>query len=60
MIPKTKSKGKSAMGHLRVYMGVPVKYGDVKRSQFDDALVTRPPSMYTTLAELSKNLGWHD
>lgn len=58
MVPKTKSKGKSAMSHLRVYMGVPERYASVKTSQFDHARARRPIPQYTTIAEISKNIGW--
>ena len=58
MVPKTKSKGKSAMGRLRVYMGVPSKYAEVKTSKFDDALARRPIPQYVTIAEIAKNIGW--
>jgi large subunit ribosomal protein L13 len=58
MVPKTKTRGKEAMGRLRVYMGVPEKYTGVKTSKFDDALARRPIPQYTTIAEISKNIGW--
>jgi large subunit ribosomal protein L13 len=58
MVPKTKAKGVGAMSRLRVYMGVPAKYADVKASKFDDALATRPLPSYTTVAEIAKNIGW--
>jgi len=58
MVPKTKSKGVSAMKRLRVYMGVPEKYAGVKTSKFEDALATRPLPSYTTIAEIAKNIGW--
>jgi large subunit ribosomal protein L13 len=59
MVPKTKTKGKIAMNHLRVYMGVPEKYAGVKTSKYDDALATRPLPSYTTIAEIAKNIGWN-
>lgn len=58
MVPKTKAKGKSAMSRLRVYIGVPQKYAGVKMSKFDDAMARRPIPQYTTIAEISKNIGW--
>lgn len=58
MVPKTKTKGRSAMSRLRVYIGVPEKYAGVKTSRFDDALARRPIPQYTTIAEISKNIGW--
>ncbi len=58
MVPKTKSRGDEAMHRLRVYMGVPEKYAGVKASRLEDAVPLRPLSLYTTVAELSKNIGW--
>jgi large subunit ribosomal protein L13 len=58
MVPKTKAKGRSAMGRLRIYMGVPEKYAGVKATKFEDALATRPLPSYTTIAEIAKNIGW--
>lgn len=58
MVPKTKTKGRSAMSRLRVYMGVPEKYAGAKMSKFDDALARRPIPQYVTIAEIAKNIGW--
>jgi large subunit ribosomal protein L13 len=58
MVPKTKTKGRSAMSRLRVYIGVPEKYAGVKTSKFEDAMARRPIPQYTTIAEISKNIGW--
>ena len=59
MVPKTKAKGILGMKRLRIYIGVPEKYSGVKMVKFDQALATRPLPMYTTLAELSHNIGWN-
>lgn len=58
MVPKTKTKGDLAMKRLRIYMGVPERYAGVKTSQFEDAKARRPIPQYTTIAEISKNIGW--
>ncbi len=58
MVPKTKAKGNLGLKRLRVYMGVPQKYSGVTMTKFDDAMATRPLPMYTTLLELSRNIGW--
>jgi large subunit ribosomal protein L13 len=60
MVPKTKPSGKTAMGRLRVYMGVPEKYAGIKTSKFDDAMARRPIPQYVTIAQISKNIGWND
>jgi large subunit ribosomal protein L13 len=59
MVPKTKTKGKMAMGRLRVYMGVPDAYTGLSTSQFDDALAPKPLPLYVTLGEIAKNIGWN-
>ena len=58
MVPKEKPKGALALKRLRVYIGVPQKYSGVSLSKLDDAIATRPLPMYTTIAELSRNIGW--
>jgi large subunit ribosomal protein L13 len=59
MVPKTKTKGKMAMGRLRVYMGVPDAYNGLSTSKFDDALASKPLPLYVTLGEIAKNIGWN-
>ena len=59
MVPKTKSKGVTAMKRLRVHMGVPEKYASVKLNRYDDAVPPRPLPLYTTLADVSKSIGWN-
>ncbi len=58
MVPKTKAKGVTGLKRLRVYIGVPQKYSGVALAKFDDAMATRPLPMYTTIEELSRNIGW--
>ena len=59
MVPKEKAKGTMGLKRLRVYMGVPEKYSGVTMSKLDAAMATRPLPMYTTIAELSHNIGWN-
>ncbi len=59
MVPKTKSKGTMGLKRLRVYMGVPQKYSGVTLTRFEDAIATRPLPVYTTIEELSHNIGWN-
>ncbi len=59
MVPKTKAKGTMGMKRLRVYIGVPQKYSGVTLEKFDQAMATRPLPMYTTILELSRNIGWN-
>ncbi len=58
MVPKTKTKGTEGLKRLRVYMGVPERYSSVQLSKVDSAMATKPLPMYTTIAELSRNIGW--
>lgn len=58
MVPKTKPKGTAGLKRLRVYMGVPQRYTGVKLTKFDDTMATRPLPMYTTVEEISRNIGW--
>ncbi|HUI01669.1 MAG TPA: 50S ribosomal protein L13 [Nitrososphaerales archaeon] len=59
MVPKEKTKGVEGLKRLRVYMGVPSKYSGVTMSRFDEAMATRPLPTYTTLQDLSRNIGWN-
>jgi len=59
MVPKTKPKGTLGLKRLRVYIGVPEKYSGVTLVKFDNAMATRPLPMYTTILELSHNIGWN-
>ncbi|HVB95315.1 MAG TPA: 50S ribosomal protein L13 [Nitrososphaerales archaeon] len=59
MVPKTKPKGTLGLKRLRVYIGVPEKYSGVTLAKFDNAMATRPLPMYTTILELSHNIGWN-
>lgn len=58
MVPKEKPKGALALKRLRIYIGVPQKYSGVSLAKLDQAMATRPLPMYTTIAELSRNIGW--
>jgi large subunit ribosomal protein L13 len=58
MVPRKKPKGASAMRRLRVYVGVPTELGTKKLTKFEDTAATRPSSVYVTMQELSKSLGW--
>jgi large subunit ribosomal protein L13 len=59
MVPKTKPKGTLGLKRLRVYIGVPEKYSKVTLAKYDNAMATRPLPMYTTILELSHNIGWN-
>jgi large subunit ribosomal protein L13 len=57
MLPHLKTRGKVALEHLEVYMGVPDAYASAPRQSIDNAKARpalRPP---TTLEEISRLLG---
>ena len=60
MLPMKKTKGRNAYRRLRTYIGVPEEYENTEKIRFDNADVSRLKSRYITLAELSRELGWHD
>jgi len=59
MVPKTKAKGIIGLKRVRFYIGVPEKYSGYALTKVDDALATRPLPTYTTIAEISKTIGWN-
>jgi len=59
MVPHQEIKGRAAMKRLRVYIGLPEAFASQKLSRFQDAEAVRPIPVYTSLAELSRSLGWH-
>lgn len=59
MVPHQENKGRAAMKRLRVYIGVPDSIASQKLARFEDASAPRPLPVYTTLGEISRNLGWH-
>lgn len=60
MVPRTKPSGLAAMKRLRVYIGTPPDIKPVKMTEFKDTAAPRPVPVYVTMAELSRNLGWHE
>ena len=58
MVPRKKTKGVLAMKRLRVYVGVPENLASAKLTSFKEAVASRPPSLYMTLGELGRNIGW--
>lgn len=58
MIPRTKSKGVSAMKRLRVYEEVPKGMEKVAFTSFDEAKATKPLAYYVPLGEVAERIGW--
>tara|TARA_B100000446_G_C10419561_1_gene294102 strand:+ start:240 stop:674 length:435 start_codon:yes stop_codon:yes gene_type:complete len=60
MVPKKKAKGVGAMKRLRVYIGTPKNYGDIKTKVFDGAKIRKPTAYYLSVSELAKSIGWNE
>lgn len=58
MIPRTKSKGVSAMRRLRVYSEVPKGMEKANFTSFDEAKATKPLAYYVPLGEVAQRIGW--
>jgi large subunit ribosomal protein L13 len=44
---------------LRAYIGIPKELKSLERIQFEKAKIRKPSSMYTTMSELGKDVGWN-
>jgi large subunit ribosomal protein L13 len=60
MIPKTKTTGIEAFKRLRVYIGVPEELKNKKAEVIQNTKITKAPSKYTSIAEVAKEIGWHE
>ena len=58
MIPLRKPSGVKAFKHLRVYIGIPKELSSKDKQSFDDAKITKSPSNYMTMGDISKEIGW--
>ncbi|MEZ0346505.1 MAG: 50S ribosomal protein L13 [Infirmifilum sp.] len=56
MLPHDKPRGREALKRLRVYLGVPKEFKDVKSIKVDEALFRNPFVSYITLGELYARL----
>ena len=57
MLPKEKPSKKTDLARLRTYIGVPKEVKGFEKIQFENSKITRLPSRYTTMAELSSYIG---
>ena len=57
MRPKEKPSKKTDLARLRTYIGVPKEVKGFEKIQFENSKITRLPSRYTTMAELSRYIG---
>jgi len=59
MLPMDKMKGKNALAKLQVFLGVPEELKNQKPESVPDAQATNLRGPQFTLAELAKEIGWH-
>ena len=59
MLPRDKPSGKSALKRLRIYVGVPKNVKSLKKVQFEKSKIRKSSASYTTVGELSRNVGWN-
>lgn len=57
MLPRKKPSGQTAFKRLRTYIGVPSQFRSSKKIVLDKARITRSPANYTTMADLSSEVG---
>jgi len=57
MLPRKKPSGQAALKRLRTYIGVPSQFRSSKKIILDKAKITRSSANYTTMAELSREVG---
>ena len=58
MLPKEKSSGKTAHKRLRTFIGSPKEVKSLKKIKFEKAMIKKPASNYTTMADLGRTVGW--
>ena len=59
MLPMKQPKGKNALAKLQVFLGVPEELKNQKPESVPDAQATKLKGPQFTLAELAKEIGWH-
>ena len=59
MLPMDKMKGKNALAKLQVFLSVPEELKNQKPESVPDAQATKLRGPQFTLAELAKEIGWH-
>ena len=58
MLPRKKPSGLTAHKRLRAHIGTPRELKSLKKTQFDNAKISRPAANYTTMADLGRTIGW--
>jgi len=59
MLPRKKPSGAEALKRLRVHIGIPNDVKPLGRIQIEKAKIRKSSSLYTTMGELGKNVGWN-
>ena len=59
MLPRKKPSGIEALKRLRVYIGVPNDVKPLGSIQIEKSKIRKSSSMYTTVGELGKRVGWN-
>ena len=59
MLPRKKPSGMEALKRLRVHIGVPNDVKPLGNIQIEKAKIRKSSSLYTTMGELGKNVGWN-
>lgn len=57
MLPRKKPSGDAALRRLRTYIGVPSQLRSSSKTILEKAKITRPSANYTTMEELSREVG---
>ena len=60
MLPMDKMKGKNALAKLQVFLGVPEELKNQKPEAVPDAQAKNLRGPQFTLAELAREIGWHE
>ena len=58
MLPNEKPSGREAHKRLRTYIGSPKEVKALKKIKFEKAMIRKPSSNYTTMADLGRTVGW--
>lgn len=58
MLPRKKPSGQAAHKRLRTYIGVPSQFRSANKVVLENAKITRSSANYTTMKELSMEVGW--
>ncbi|MDH3610666.1 MAG: 50S ribosomal protein L13 [Nitrosopumilus sp.] len=58
MLPREKTSGIEAHKRLRTFIGSPKEVKSFKKIKFENAMIKKESSNYTTMAELGRTIGW--